>query len=101
MLPEGDNLDQSHTPGLRLKTDQIIKYTDNQSGQIHTGKILSRAGKPTGKHKIWDNLQYSEPEEIAGTTASVNLGQTENVQVNILELFQGSQNESGELYGVP
>lgn len=50
VLPEGDSLDQSHTPqtrssmiceGLRLKIGQIVKYTDNQSGQIHTGKILS------------------------------------------------------------
>lgn len=61
VLPGGDSLDQSHTPqtcsstnceGLRLKKDQIVKYTDNQSGQIHTGKILGRAGKATGKQTL-------------------------------------------------
>ncbi len=60
VLPGGDNLDQS--------------------GQPHTGKILSRAGKATGKHKNWYNLQYSEPEEIAGRTGSVYLGQMDSVQ---------------------
>ncbi|KAG7514300.1 hypothetical protein JOB18_030248, partial [Solea senegalensis] len=61
--------------GLRLKTGQMVKYKDNESGQAHTGKILSRAGKGTGKYK------YSEPEIIAGTTGSVDLGQMENLQV--------------------
>lgn len=50
VLPGGDNLDQSQTTqthssmsceGLRLKIGQMVKYTDNQSGQTHTGKILS------------------------------------------------------------
>lgn len=46
----------------------------------HIGKILSRAEKATGKHKDWYNFQYSEPEEIAGTTGSVDLGQMDSVQ---------------------
>lgn len=66
--------------GLRLKIGRTVKYTDNQSGQTHTGKILSRAGKATGKHKNWYNLQYREPKEIAGTTGSVDLGQMDSVQ---------------------
>lgn len=50
VLPGGDDLDQSQTTqthssmsceGLRLKIGQTVKYIDNQSGQTHTGKILS------------------------------------------------------------
>lgn len=33
--------------GLKLKTGQVVTYTDSGSGQAHTGKILSRAGKST------------------------------------------------------
>lgn len=88
--PGGSYLDQSDVSqthstttceGLRLKTGQVVKYTDNESGQTLTGKILNRAEKATGKHKNWYNLPYSEPEETAGTTGSVGLGQMDNLQV--------------------
>lgn len=67
--------------GLRLQTGQVVTYTDSGSGQAHTGKILSRAGKATGTHKNWYNLQYIEPEKIAGTSRSVVLGQVGGLQV--------------------
>ena len=46
--------------GLKQKTGQVVTYTDSENGQVHTGKILSRAGKVTGTYKNWYNLQYTE-----------------------------------------
>lgn len=66
---------------LKLKTGQVVTYTDCVSGQAHTGKILGWAGKVTGTYKNWYNLQYTDPEEIAGTTQSVDLGQVDNLQL--------------------
>lgn len=84
----GGSHEQSQTPqasssceGLKLKIGQVVKYINNESGQSQTGKVLSRAGKATGKHKDWYNLQFIQPEELAGTSRSVNLGIMDSVQV--------------------
>ncbi|XP_062409954.1 uncharacterized protein LOC134100639 [Sardina pilchardus] len=74
--------DTSATPeSLQLKAGQVVSYTDRESGQIMTGKILGRAGKATGKNRDWYNMQYSGPDSIAGTTGSVNLSQMDNVHM--------------------
>ena len=46
---------------------------------------MGRAGKATGKHKNWFNLQYSEPVDIAGTMRSADLTQVEDLQVDPLD----------------
>ena len=69
------------TERLQLKAGKVVTYTDIESGQTVTGKILGRAGKATGKNRDWFNMQYSGPEEIAGTTGSVNLSQMGNVHM--------------------
>lgn len=38
---------------VSLKTRQIVKYRDKDSGIFHTAKVLGRAGKATGKNKHW------------------------------------------------
>lgn len=50
----GPTLSHSTTDieGLKLKVGQIIKYIDKETGQTYAGKIISRAGKATGKHKV-------------------------------------------------
>ncbi|KAI4873784.1 hypothetical protein NFI96_002219, partial [Prochilodus magdalenae] len=65
---------------LRLKAGQTVTYTDRESGQTLTGTILGRAGKATGKHRNWYNVQFSGSEGLAGSTGSVNLGEMDNVQ---------------------
>lgn len=67
--------------GLKLKTGQVVTCTHSGRGQAHTGKILSQAGKATGTYKNWYNLQYTEPEEIAGTSGSVDLGQIDSLHL--------------------
>lgn len=88
-----DNSEPPHTlahsnttcEGLKLKTGQVVTYTDSGSVQAHTGKILSRAEMSTGTYKNWYNLQYTEAEEIAGTTGSADLGQVDNLQLGPTE----------------
>lgn len=82
--PEGDGLPLTNTTvseGIKLKAGQGIKFTDKETGQKYAGKITSRAGKASGKHKNWYNLEYTEPEEIAGSTGSIDMGQVSNLEV--------------------
>ncbi|MEQ2171593.1 hypothetical protein GOODEAATRI_012369 [Goodea atripinnis] len=66
---------------LKLKPGQIVIYTDKETGQKYTGKITSRAGKASGKHRNWYNLEYREPEEMAGSTGSADTGQVTDLEV--------------------
>lgn len=65
----------------KLKVGQIIKYTDKETGQTYAGKIISRAGKATGKNRKWYNVEYSRSEEIAGSMGSIDVEQVNNLQV--------------------
>ena len=56
-------------------------YTDRESGNIYTGKIINRAGKVTGKNKTWFNLEFMEPDTVAGSKVSVDLSHMDNLQV--------------------
>lgn len=78
-------ISQSHSTtfseGLKLKAGQVVKYIDKETRQKYSGKITSQAGKASGKHRNWYNLEYSEQEEIAGSTESVDMGQVSNPEV--------------------
>lgn len=64
--PEGRIHGQSDTPQtqsiptcerLKLNTGQVVTY--KIYGKVHTGKIMSQAGKATGANKRWYNLQWT------------------------------------------
>lgn len=82
---EDDTLTQSGedarscTP--KLKAGQTIIFTDRESGESRTAQIVSRAGKATGKHKDWYNLQYTHPETVAGITGSADLTLVDDLQI--------------------
>lgn len=67
--------------GLKIKIGQEVTFTNNESGQKYAGKIISRAGKATGTHRHWYNIQYSGPEDIAGSAGSVNLEKVSDLQI--------------------
>ncbi|KAL1281668.1 hypothetical protein QQF64_000471 [Cirrhinus molitorella] len=77
----------------RLKAGQTITYTDRESGESRTAQILGRAGKVTGMHKDWYNLQYTHPEVVAGITGSADLTQLDDLQVISLDMTVTNSNQ--------
>ena len=46
----------------------------------HT-RVLGRAGKATGKHKNWYNLQHIEPDGSNGQKESVDMPRVDNLNI--------------------
>lgn len=65
--------DTERRTDVHLKTGQVLKYRDRDSGALHTAKVLGRAGKATGKYKNWYNLLLIEPTNVAGSKDSVDV----------------------------
>ena len=53
---------------------------DSKEHTLHQATIVSRAGKSTGKHCNWYNIQFALPESKSGQSAALDLG-------NVLELI--------------
>ena len=95
-----DNIEQTNDPSNRqppiirtdctmnLKAGQFIKYVERDTGISHTAKVLSRAGKATGKNKNWYNLEYTEPVSLTGTTRSADLSQVDTLQIESLDTVE-------------
>ncbi|XP_048012163.1 uncharacterized protein LOC125245541 isoform X2 [Megalobrama amblycephala] len=66
---------------VRLKTGQVLKYRDRDSGALHTAKVLGRAGKATGKYKNWYNLLLIGLTNVAGSKDSVDVSSLESLQI--------------------
>ena len=54
------------------KVKSIIRLHSSRHNQPLEAQIISRAGKATGKHKNWLNIQYLEPEKFKGHQEAVN-----------------------------
>ena len=57
----------------RIEPGQIITYDDMGIETKISAKVLSKAGKATGRNKNWYNIQCLEPEEYEGERMSVDL----------------------------
>lgn len=54
------------------KIGQQIQYTGD-NGEPTVIKVLSRAGKASGRLKHWFNIEYVQPEAVAGVQKSIDL----------------------------
>ena len=50
----------------RIEPGQIITYNHMDTGTKISAKVLSKAGKATGRNKNWYNIQCLKPEEYEG-----------------------------------
>ena len=57
----------------RIGPGQVIEYNHVDTGTKISAKVLSKAGKATGRNKNWYNIQCLEPEEYEGERMSVDL----------------------------
>ena len=80
---------------IQVKIGQTIRFQTNENEDTFVCKILSRAGKATGRYKDWFNhVEYTEPEEMAGKQISIDLNSVDNleyVQNPAVESVQGDE----------
>ena len=50
----------------RIEPGQIIIYNHMDTGPTISAKVLSKAGKATGRNKNWYNIQCLKPEDYEG-----------------------------------
>lgn len=80
-VPEHAEVERLDMGDTNMKAGQIVTFRDPESGISQTAKVLSRAGKATGKYKNWYNLELLEPAEVAGNSKSADLSQLEDLRV--------------------
>ena len=54
-------------PGMR------IAFKLDHNDERYTADVLGRAGKATGKHKNWYNIEYLSPEDVQQTKQSIDV----------------------------
>ncbi|XP_024125019.2 uncharacterized protein LOC112144625 [Oryzias melastigma] len=64
---------------VKLKTGQIITFTNRGDGVQHTARVLGRAGKAKGQYKNWYNVQHLEPDGSEGHTQALDMSQFDNL----------------------
>jgi hypothetical protein len=83
-----DQRDMVHAAGvghashvaIQLKPGQTVRYLDASTGEHCTARVISRAGKATGRNKHWYNLKYSSPEQMSGVELSVDLSKVQGFE---------------------
>ena len=89
---ENENIENEATPPTgsiknyemnitKIKAGQVISYKHNEDNRDVSAAVLGRAGKATGKHKTWFNLEYLTPQEITGVQQSVDLQQVQDLKL--------------------
>ena len=65
----------SHPSTDLPKVGSLVRFrstTPTESGQNFKARIMSRAGKSTGKHRSWFNLEYLEPVNLNGQKGNLD-----------------------------
>ncbi|XP_071821643.1 uncharacterized protein [Apostichopus japonicus] len=86
IIPQRENAHpQSHSlrSNMSQVTPQIGQFMKFSSGdgERKVVKILSRAGKASGKHNNWYNVEYFEPHSAAGLKQSIDMGRVSNLEI--------------------
>ena len=65
----------------KLKSNQRISYSATSDGQDTTrfAKIIGNAGKKSGPHRNWYNIQFEDPDASPGDKVSVDLSTVPNL----------------------
>lgn len=51
--PESDVTDTLPSTDVKLRTGQMVTFTNRDDGTWHTARVLGRAGKAKGQYKNW------------------------------------------------
>ena len=74
----------TRTDQARIELGQIITYNHMDTGTI-SAKVLSKAGKATGRNKNWYNIQCLKPEDDEGEKMSVDLTKVSGLELSTTE----------------
>ena len=69
----------------RIEPGQIITYNHMDTGTTISAKVLSKAGKATGRNKNWYNIQCFKPEDYEGEKMSVDLTKVSGLELSTTE----------------
>ena len=69
----------------RIEPGQIITYNHMDTGTKISAKVLSKAGKATGRNKNWYNIQCLKPEDDEGERMSVDLIKVSGLELSTTE----------------
>lgn len=67
--------------GVKLKTGQTVTFMKSDECVPYKAKILGRAGKATGQHKDWYNLQHIEPDGSYGRKEAVDMSRVDDLNI--------------------
>ena len=65
----------------QVKVGKTVKFKSVDTQETTLARVLSRAGKATGKNRNWFNLEFMIPESKKGNQLSVDLGQVNDLQL--------------------
>ena len=71
--------EQASASNILVKSGQIVKYIDSDTGNRCVTEIIGRARKVTGMNKNWYNLRYSEPKLLKEAEISADLSKVEKL----------------------
>ena len=69
----------------RIEPGQIITYNHMDTRTKISAKVMSKAGKATGRNKNWYNIQCLKPEEYEGERMSVDLTKVSGLALSTTE----------------
>lgn len=84
---EGTAVSVCDTSDVLVKKDQTVRYVD-MDNRVVIGKVVSRAGKVTGRNKTWFNIEYLQHPSKEGLRESVDMSRVSQVEI----LQSGSEN---------
>ena len=76
---------------LKPKTNDVISFI-NDNNEHCVAKIIGPVGKSTGKYKLCKNIEYEEPDTLAGTKTWIDISKLQNLSINN-QLHQNEQSE--------
>ena len=69
----------------RIEPGQIITYNHMDTRTKISAKVLSKAGKATGRNKNWYNIQCLKPEDYEGEKMSLDLTKVSGLELSTTE----------------
>ena len=66
---------------ITVQKDQIIQFQLAENRKEHEAKILGQAGKASTKIMNWYNIKKIKPDDIKGTSMSIDLSTVKNPKI--------------------
>ena len=72
---------------ITVQKDQIVQSQLAETGKEHEAKILGWAGKASTATKNWYNIKYIKPDDMKGTSMSIDLSIVKNLKIKQMKMW--------------